>query len=112
MAVENTLAYCNTMAITAVKSFVVQAPGVHIIKLFFKNKLDRLSPEKFSKYQQGCTMRCSTLVGFGNFRYRIYNIKCPKTYILLFVGKSSNKFEIFLIVWSLPDNDRLSSKYG
>jgi hypothetical protein len=30
--VANTLAYCDTATITAVKSFIVQAPGVFRIK--------------------------------------------------------------------------------
>ncbi len=34
MAVANTLAYYVTATITAVKSFIVQAPGENIIKLF------------------------------------------------------------------------------
>jgi hypothetical protein len=33
VAVANTLAYCNTAAITATKSFIVQAPGSNPIKL-------------------------------------------------------------------------------
>ena len=33
MAVANTLAYYDTATITAVKSFIVQAPGVNAIKL-------------------------------------------------------------------------------
>jgi hypothetical protein len=32
--VANTLAYYDTATITAVKSFIVQAPGVNPIKLF------------------------------------------------------------------------------
>jgi hypothetical protein len=31
--VANTLAYCNTTTITAVRSFIVQAPGVNITNL-------------------------------------------------------------------------------
>jgi hypothetical protein len=34
MEVANTLAYYDTETITAVKSFIVQAPGVNVIKLF------------------------------------------------------------------------------
>ncbi len=34
MEVANTLAYYNTAAITAVKSFIGQAPGINLIKLF------------------------------------------------------------------------------
>jgi hypothetical protein len=34
MEVANTLAYYNAATITAVKCFIVQAPGVCIIKLF------------------------------------------------------------------------------
>jgi hypothetical protein len=34
MEVANTLAYYDTETITAVKSFIVQAPGVKVIKLF------------------------------------------------------------------------------
>ncbi len=30
----NTLAYYDTTTITAVKSFIVQAPGANVIKLF------------------------------------------------------------------------------
>ncbi len=33
----NTLAYYDTATITAVKSFIVQAPGVNFIKLFCRN---------------------------------------------------------------------------
>jgi hypothetical protein len=35
MAVTNTLAYYNTAAITTVKRFTVQTPGVSVLKLFF-----------------------------------------------------------------------------
>jgi hypothetical protein len=35
MAVANILAYYNTATITAVKSFIVQASGVSVIKLIF-----------------------------------------------------------------------------
>jgi len=31
MAVTNTLAYCNAVTITAVKSFSVQAPGLMLV---------------------------------------------------------------------------------
>ena len=34
MEVANTLAYYDTATITAVKSFIVQAPGANVIKLF------------------------------------------------------------------------------
>ena len=34
MEVANTLAYYDTETITAVKSFIVQAPDVNVIKLF------------------------------------------------------------------------------
>ncbi len=34
MEVANTLAYYYTATITAVKSFIVQAPGANVIKLF------------------------------------------------------------------------------
>jgi hypothetical protein len=34
MEVENTLAFYDTTKVTAVKSFIVQAPGVNVIKLF------------------------------------------------------------------------------
>ncbi len=34
MAVANTLTYYNTATIRAVKSFIVKAPGVNLIKLF------------------------------------------------------------------------------
>jgi hypothetical protein len=34
MEVANALAYYDTATITAVKSFIVQAPGVNLLKLF------------------------------------------------------------------------------
>jgi hypothetical protein len=34
MAVANTIAYCDTTKITALKSFVIQVPGVTVIKVF------------------------------------------------------------------------------
>ena len=34
MQVANTLAYYDTAIISTVKSFIVQAPGPHVIKLF------------------------------------------------------------------------------
>jgi hypothetical protein len=37
MEVANTLAYYDTATITAVNSFIVQAPGVNAIKLFQRN---------------------------------------------------------------------------
>jgi hypothetical protein len=35
MTVANTITYYNTVSITAVKSFIVQGPGVNVINLFF-----------------------------------------------------------------------------
>ncbi len=35
MEVANALAYYDTATITAVKSFIVQAPGVNLLKLFY-----------------------------------------------------------------------------
>jgi hypothetical protein len=35
MEVANTLAYYDTATITAVKNFIVQGPGVNLIKLFW-----------------------------------------------------------------------------
>jgi hypothetical protein len=35
MEVANALAYYDTVTITAVKSFIVQAPDVNVIKLFY-----------------------------------------------------------------------------
>ncbi len=37
MEVANTLAYYDTATITAVKSFIVQAPGGEINKTFYEN---------------------------------------------------------------------------
>jgi hypothetical protein len=37
MVVANTLFYYNTVATTAIKSFILQAPGVNTIKPFFKS---------------------------------------------------------------------------
>jgi hypothetical protein len=34
MAMANTLAYYDTVTITAVKNFIVQAPDTNVIKLF------------------------------------------------------------------------------
>jgi len=35
MSMANTLAYYDTATITAVKSFIIQPPGVNVINLFF-----------------------------------------------------------------------------
>jgi hypothetical protein len=40
--VANTLAYYDTAIITAVKSFIVQAPGVNVTKKYFCQKLSKL----------------------------------------------------------------------
>ncbi len=34
MEIANTLAYCNTATITAIKRFIVQAIGANVVKLF------------------------------------------------------------------------------
>jgi hypothetical protein len=43
MAMANTLAYCDMAAITAVKCFIVQAPGENKSTPQMLNKIDLLS---------------------------------------------------------------------
>jgi hypothetical protein len=51
MAEENTLTNYDMITVTAVKSFMVQAPGVGVIKIFFlcHRKLVRNKLECFSQ---------------------------------------------------------------
>jgi hypothetical protein len=45
MAVANSLAYYVTVTIMAIKNFTVQAPGVHLKKLFGVNLLTLFSKQ-------------------------------------------------------------------